>query len=327
MSDAHRLHHVTDTVLATPWAITPPMLSVIATVLARRIAGRSHDGLWSVPPGPPPRPTTTPVVKGKSLAILPIHGVLSPRINLLSEFSGGASYEELSRELGALVADASVSTIILDLDTPGGSVAGATSLAREILAARAQKPIIAQVAYSACSAGYWLASCATEIVAAPQSNVGSIGVYAMHENLQKALDQEGVAVTFISAGKYKVEGNETGPLSADALAHRQALVDEAYEQFVGDVALGRGLSTAAVKAGYGEGRVLSAAMGLAAGMIDRVNTLDETISRLTQGTPARSLFPAADTPQEPLEATGQDWLQVNQAFAREAEATLLRLTL
>jgi ClpP class serine protease len=65
-------------------------------------------------------------------------------------------------------------------------------------------------------------------------------------------------VTLISAGTYKTEGNPFEPLSDEALAVKQALVDAAYGQFVKAVARGRGVTPAAVRGGYGEGRALSA---------------------------------------------------------------------
>ena len=61
----------------------------------------------------------------------------------------------------------------------------------------------------------------------------------------------------------------------------QARVDEAYVQFVRDVARGRGASVAAIKSGYGEGRALGAKDAKAAGLIDRIATMDETLARLS----------------------------------------------
>jgi ClpP class serine protease len=94
------------------------------------------------------------------------------------------------------------------------------------------------------------------------------------------LEQEGVKVTLISAGKHKVEGNPFEPLSEEAMAFKQARVDEAYAQFVRDVARGRGVSVADVRGGYGEGRALTAKDAKAAGLIDRIATMEDTIGRL-----------------------------------------------
>jgi signal peptide peptidase SppA len=307
--------------LLQPWAIHPDMLGPIAGVAARKLADR--EATWAGGPYQP-RPVA---MKGQKVAILPIDGVLAPRANMMTEFSGGTSLDQASQSLARLVADPAIGTIVLDINSPGGSVSGVTTFARQVLAARVDKRIVAQVDDIATSAAYWIAACAHEIVAVIDGTLGSIGVYSIHENLAKALEQEGIAVTYISAGKYKVEGNKTGPLSEEAYAHRQALVDEAYGRFVTDVARGRGVTEAAVRNGYGEGRVVSAEMGKSLGMIDGIATLDETLDRLTAGgTQPVELAAEArvDTPQDPASArdTGQDPRADDRRFLRELEVAL-----
>ena len=108
---------------------------------------------------------------------------------------------------------------MFDVDSPGGSVLGATEFARTLRAARDTKHLIAHAHYQMASAAYWIGACCHEIVASPSSMVGSIGVYSIHEDLSAALEQLGVKLTYISAGKYKVEGNDTQPLTEEA--HRR----------------------------------------------------------------------------------------------------------
>jgi ClpP class serine protease len=115
----------------------------------------------------------------------------------------------------------------------------------------------------------------------PSGSVGSIGVFAAHEDLSAALEKEGIKMTLISAGKYKVAGNPFEKLSDEERAEVQARVNDAYGQFVKDVARGRETTPAAVRSGYGEGRMLEAKAAKAAGMIDRIATMDETLARLT----------------------------------------------
>ncbi len=130
----------------------------------------------------------------------------------------------------------------------------------------------------AASAAYWLAASCDEIVSTPSGQVGSIGIITAHLDTSKADDAEGVTKTVISAGKYKAEGN--GPLTEDARAAIQARVDEAYGVMVSDIARGRGVKAAEVQNGFGEGRVVSAQQAKDLGMIDRIATMDETVSRL-----------------------------------------------
>ena len=291
------------------------MLSVIASVLARRLSGeppQAYEKRAVAPPAPTP-----------GVMVLPMHGVLAPRMNLLSDISGGTTFEEATRDVRQAVANPNVTAIVLDLDSPGGSCAGAPEFAREVLKARSVKPVISQANFAMCSAAYWIGACATEIVAAPSASVGSIGVYTIHEDLSKAFELLGIKHTYICAGKYKVDGNEAEPLSDSARARLTSLVEAKYTAFVRDVARGRGIPEAAVRGGYGEGRTLTAEEALAEGMIDRIGTLDETLDRLT-GTPATARgLTAVDTPPELDAAAGQDRRRMQATY----EAALWGLVL
>ena len=170
-------------------------------------------------------------------------------------------------------------------------------MAAQMFALRGQKKQIAQVNDMACSAAYWLASQCDEIVSIPSGTTGSIGVFCAHEDLSAALDKEGIKVTLISAGKHKTSGNPFEPLSDEERAVLQTRVDDAYGQFVKDVARGRGVTPADVRHGYGEGRALGAKDAKAAGLIDRIATMDETLARLTgRKTATEGMRAEADEP-------------------------------
>ena len=220
------------------------------------------------------------------VAVIPIYGMIVPRASMYSEISGAVSAQQISAQLSAALADESVSSILLDIDSPGGDVMGMTELAAEIHAARAKKPVTAIANGMAASGAYWLGSQATEIMATPSGLVGSIGVYSVHENWAEAAKQAGVEHTFIYAGKYKTEGNEFAPLGAEAKDHVQSLVDGYYAAFTRDVARGRGVAVANVRGGMGQGRVLAASNAKAAGMVDSIGTFAAAISRARQLTGA-----------------------------------------
>jgi signal peptide peptidase SppA len=303
MKSERSYDHLLSFVIEQPWAITRPMLTVIANVLGRRLGGDAEEPVAFTPTAPRPAPTT-----GADVVVIPMHGVIAPRMNLFSEISGGTTFEGMRHAVNQAADDPKVGTIILDIDSPGGSVAGAPEFARDVREAAKKKRVIAQAEYGMCSAAYWAGACATEIVAAPSAHVGSIGVYSMHEDLSAALEKLGVKVTFVSAGKYKIDGNPAEPLSPDARARMQTKVDYAYDLFVHDVAMGRGISVAAVRGGYGEGQVVHAAEALALGMVDSIATLEDTLARFTAASPTTTTVRATapDTPQEPSPATGQD---------------------
>lgn len=302
--------HVLSFALEHPWAVTRPMLAVIAGILGRRVAGlkASEEEIAAALVN---RKNLPQPVEGGSVAVIPVYGVIAPRANLLSDMSGGTTFQTLTGQLHEAMANKAIKTIVLDVDSPGGSVAGATEFARELLRARTKKPVIAVAQYTMASAAYWIGAAATEVVAAPSALVGSVGVLTIHNDISAALADLGVKRTYISAGKHKIDGNEAEPLSAVAAADIQAKVDEAYSVFVGDISKGRGVSVAEVRSGFGEGRIVSAAEALQLGMIDRIATLDDTLARVLSGAAAPDARAARtpsipDTTQEPSPATVQD---------------------
>jgi capsid assembly protease len=294
--------HVLAWALEFPWAVTPTHRQVIAQVLARSVAGLPVDA-ETLTAAASSRATLPKPKRGGGLAVIPIHGTIAPRINMLSDISGGATFEDLEGQLAAAIADPDVQTILLDVNSPGGSVAGATEFARAMLKARAQKPVVAVAHHLMASAAYWVASCATEVVATPSATVGSIGVFALHEDLSAALEAMGIKQTVISAGKYKAEGVAEGPMSDEMQAHLKARVDLYYSRFVADVALGRGVRAEMVRRDFGEGRTVDADAAREAGMVDRVATLGDTVARLM---PTAAAVPAARALTDPTSATDQE---------------------
>jgi signal peptide peptidase SppA len=176
-----------------------------------------------------------------------------------------------------LAGDPSVKSIILDIDSPGGSMFGIEELTQNIRAAAGQKRVVAVANSLMASAAYYTGSAATKVFAAPGSLVGSIGVIMTHIDHSEALAAEGVKYTFVTAGKYKALGNATEPMGEDAMAYMQGLVDDGYDQFLSAVAQNRRVSKAKVKEQYGQGKVLSAKDALSVGMIDGIRTLDDVI--------------------------------------------------
>ena len=304
--------HVLSFALEHPWAITPSMRSVIADILARRIVGEGADP-DAIQAALVNRKNLPQPTGGGAVAIIPIYGVIAPRMNMLSEMSGGTTFETLTAQLHEALGNKAVKTIVFDVDSPGGNAAGATEFAREVLAARTKKPIVAQAQHLMASAAYWPMACATQIWASPSSHVGSIGIYAMHEDVSEALAKLGVKREVIAAGKFKHEAAGIGPLTDEQRTHIQSLVDSFYDSFIGDISKGRGVAKDDVRKGFGEGRTVPAKQALALGMIDGVCTLNETIARVTSGSSADvaaalETASSVDTDQEPSPATSQDRL-------------------
>ncbi len=277
--NSHPYAHILGFALEHPWAITRPMLSVIQDILLRRVEGGSAD----------PAEINAALVNRKNLpqpmagsvAIIPVYGVLAPRMNMLTEISGGTTFEKLTAQLRESVANKSVKTILLDVDSPGGNIAGMTEFAREIMRARTKKPVVAQAQYLMGSAAFVISSAATEIIAAPSAKVGALGVYTFHDNNTEALAKLGIKRTMIGAGTGKTDGAEGTALSEEGLARIQTIVDDAYASAIDTVVKGRGQGMSAEKARNDwKAHIYSAQEALSNGMIDRIATLDETLTRI-----------------------------------------------
>jgi signal peptide peptidase SppA len=306
-----RYAHVLSFALTHPWQVAPEMMPVIAGILARHIAGQ--DSSEEIAAALVNR-KNLPQPRAGSVAIIPIYGVIAPRMNLFSEYSGGTTFQKLSDQLRQVMGNADVKTIVFDIDSPGGSVAGCQEFAAEVMRARVKKPIIGVGQYLMASAAYRIAAACTEIVAAPSACTGSIGTYWMHEDLSEQLALLGIKRTFVYSGEGKLDGNETEPLSDRAKARRQAAVDEMQGGFVEGVVQGRGKGMTPEKVrNEWKAFVYSSVQAQSIGMIDSIATLDETVTRLLTASPdaadqraALDFTSAVDTSQEPARATDQD---------------------
>lgn len=271
-----------------PWAIREEALEALVEMV--RIRATVPEMAAALPQRAPPRAGAT--------GIIPIRGVLKNHAgnSLFDLLFGATTYESIAAALREQVADESIRSIVLDIDSPGGSSYGMTELAAEIRRLRGKKPIVAVANHLAASAAFDLGASTDQFFASPSALVGSVGVYALHMEMSGMAEKEGIKPTYISAGKYKTEGNQFEPLSDEAREHMQGIVNDSYEQFVHDVARGRGVSDAKVRNDYGQGRVLTAKQARAAGMVDGIATLEQVIAK------SASIVPRADRDEQAAEA-------------------------
>ena len=273
--------------MATPWAMQPDVMHAYAKVLARQYAHKLQASVEDealagllITAAAPRAPQRT---AGGSIAVVSLRGAIMPRAGMLEMCGGGTSVESFTAAFRSAMADETVGQILIDIDSPGGSVYGIGELAAEIRAARGTKPVVGLANHVAASAAYWAGSACSEFYVTPGGQVGSIGVIAAHEDMSKMLEAEGVAVTLITAGKFKAEGNPYGPLDEEALRSIQADIDSYYADFTGAVAKGRGVSVEAVRKDMGQGRMLRGDAAVANKMVDGVATFDEVVKKMQRG--------------------------------------------
>ena len=278
-------HHFLAHCLSTPWAMDPSAMAVYASILARAYGRRDGVAFDAgaqalAPEALAAAPSRSSGMRQGNIALIQVFGTIVQRSAQLGPCEGGTSTNDIGNALNAALADETVSQILMEFDTPGGSVFGVAELGDKIRAARAMKPVVGIANSMAASAGYWLMSQCGECYMTPGGQVGSIGVYTAHQDISKAMAEAGINVTLISAGKYKVEGNPFAPLDEEASAFTQASVEDYYAMFTGAVAKGRNAPVAAVRDGMGQGRCLGADAALAAGMVDGVMTFDQVAKKM-----------------------------------------------
>lgn len=220
--------------------------------------------------------------KGK-IGIIPIFGPIAQRMNAMMYKTGGTSAEEVGVALDAMLADASVTSVVLWIDSPGGESYGTEELADRIFAARERKKVYAICDSMCCSAAFWIGTAAEQLFATKGGDVGSVGVFCCHIDQSKALEMEGLSVSCVSAGRYKAELSSHQPLSESGREHLQAQVDATYTKFLAALKRNRNTTLDNVRKNYGEGRTLNAEQALERGMIDRIMTFQELMDKLTGG--------------------------------------------
>lgn len=277
--------------LSTPWALRRDVLAGHVQVLARWVSGQSARSPLAMDDDGPAggegisafearRRDANGRVGGGGIAVIPVYGTIVQRAGMMTEWCGGSACTQIATALKEAMADETVSQILMEFDSPGGSVYGVDELAAQIYEARKTKPIVGIANSLSASASLYLQSQCSESYVTPGGEAGSIGVWQAHEDWSKAMEEYGVKYTLVSSGKYKVEGNPYEPLSADALAYMQKRCDDYYGAFVHAVARGRGCSVQQVRDGMGEGRVLSAGDAKACNMVDGVATLDDVVRKM-----------------------------------------------
>lgn len=252
---------------------------------------------------------------GPGVAVIPLTGLLTPHGSMLSWLFGGdpRGLQGFRDTLARAVGNPEIASIVIDIDSPGGSVYLTPEAAADVRAARDVKPVIAVANCLAASGAYWIGAQADEFYVTPSGQVGSVGAYYVHEDWSKANEQMGIDVTYIYAGEYKVEGNSNEPLTDEGRAAWQADADSLYAMFLEGVAEGRGISAAKVKSDYGQGRVLLAQDALDAGMVDGVETLQTVLAQAleaavssTGGASARRVGRIVTPPRPAVAAAAAD---------------------
>lgn len=170
--------------------------------------------------------------------------------------------------------DDGLDAVVLRVNSPGGSPAASWEIYERVRTM--SKPVIVSVADLTASGAYYFASAADAILAAPTSSVGSIGVILTATNLEGLYDKLGIEYTVLIKGEYKDIGNPARSLTAEERRILDQQLDEVYEQFIADVAQGRGLEPAEVRE-LANGLTYNGERALELGLVDEIGTYNDAL--------------------------------------------------
>lgn len=215
---------------------------------------------------------------GDAVAIVRVEGsILSgDQADLLS---GNAVSGRVVQNLRDAAANDDVKAIVLRVDSPGGSVTGSAQIYEAIK--EIDKPVVASMAATAASGGYYISAPADYIMARPDSVTGSIGVILTLFNAEALLEELGVSIISITSGDNKALGSLWEELKPEQRVILEDFVDEAYEEFVRVIVEGRDLSEAEVLS-LADGRIYTGRQALANGLVDELGDLEQAIVKAAE---------------------------------------------
>lgn len=280
---------INDVFFLRPWAIKEDVLAVMIEIVERHLKGEklSHEEIIARIGSDKKDSPDYEVING--VAQIPVYGIIAKRMSMVNGISQprGTSVEEIERNFTKAVKDDNVEKILLDIDSPGGSVDGIDELSELIYESRGTKPIIAFANGMMASAAYYIGSAADKVYASKSAEVGSIGVYTVLQDLSVMAHNMGMKTEIIRAGKYKATGHPLKPLTEDDRAVVQTEIDKYFELFTDAIKRNRGFAVDEVAA-VANGKVFIGREAVEMGLVDGIERFDTLLRSAGKSSPKTS---------------------------------------
>lgn len=219
--------------------------------------------------------------KQEGVAVIKIRGVIEEGTD--TGFSSKQSASAIAKRIRALAEKKEIKALLLDINSPGGTVASVQDIYNALLYFKSQgKPVVALFRDVAASGGFYIAMAADKIIAQPGTITGSIGVIMQGANLEGLMEKIGVKMLPIKSGKHKDIGSAFRPMTEEEVALLQDMIDDTYSQFFGVVKAARPKITEADLRIYADGRVFTGSKAKALGLIDDLGGEEKAKEYLTQ---------------------------------------------
>jgi protease-4 len=222
---------------------------------------------------------------------------------------GGHSLASLIRQTRK---DETIRAVVLRIDSPGGSAFASDTIRREIeLVKSAGKPLVVSMGSVAASGGYWIASAAEEIWAAPATVTGSIGIFSAFPTFERSLETVGVFNDGVGTTRLADAFNPSRPMNSAMADALNQIMDRGYRTFLSRVAEGRKMNPSAVER-VAEGRVWAGQTARDLGLVDKLGSLDDAIASAAQKAGMEKY--TVDYIQQPLSRRERILKQLNELF-------------
>lgn len=225
--------------------------------------------------------------------------LVGPRVARLTVTGIITQDRKLDDEVAKLAEDTRIKALIVEIDSPGGSVAGGEALHDVIALVAAKKPVVVVMDGVAASAGYMIAVPAARIFAQSGTLTGSIGVLLPTGEVSGLLKTLGVSVQDITSGPLKDQPSFTKPLTPEGLAVLHGIVMDMYDQFVEMVAAGRHMDADKVRQ-LGDGRAYTGRQALKLGLVDAIGGEREARAWLAETRDVPVKLPVDDVTKDGL---------------------------
>jgi signal peptide peptidase SppA len=252
--------------LGNGWMINPQAFTaMLATLIHLRrdeeqaehpLVRFSPNSAWGQPPAQAPAQQAPYSLDAAGVATIPIHGTMVMRPDAYEKkYLGMTCVEEISNAIQRAVNDPKVRALMLDFDSPGGSVTGTPELAALVADSSAVKPFVSYTDSLQCSAAYWVGSQCSAVLASPSASIGNVGCYMTFLDISKLLDDMGAKVEVINNDDSPLKGMGVfgTALNDGHKAFLQQSVNDTANAFKQDVSEKRGCSGEAMNGGWYSG--------------------------------------------------------------------------
>jgi len=234
------------------------------------------------------------VEKVEDLHLVPLLDYVDVKVNRLrgkenvailfadGEIVEGKGYSDIASdrfvsEIDKIRKDNTIKSVVLRVNSPGGSVIASEKIRTALKLLMAEKPVVASYGNYAASGGYWISAGTQKIYSDATCLTGSIGVFSMIPEFSKTLGKVGVNMVTIGSNKHSDMYSLMRPFDAEETANMQLYIEDIYERFVGLVAEGRSLETQQVD-DMAQGRVWVGTDALGLGLVDEIGGLREAVN-------------------------------------------------